>query len=118
MYTAEQHQMLLEECKQWHDDLDKCRDQINVMKHELYHFAPGKTNKDTLMSIEHFHNQFHIQLINVHDVAHELKHHLAEAKHHPELGPRVEHHRIKDKLDMLLNDCKNLDTEFHVLINS
>ena len=38
--------------------------QLNKMKDELYQFAPGKTDHDVQMGIEHFHNQFHIQLIN------------------------------------------------------
>jgi hypothetical protein len=118
MYSQEQHQTLLSECKEWHDKLDASRSRINHMKNELYQFAPGKTDKDILIGIEHFHNQFHIQLINIHDLQHEIKYHQNEANHHPELGPRVEHHRIKDKLDMLLGDCQKLDEDFHALIKN
>ncbi|MBK7761973.1 MAG: hypothetical protein IPI46_01200 [Bacteroidetes bacterium] len=117
MYTPEKHQTLLQECQQWHDELDACTARIHVMKNELYQFAPGKTDHDVMMGIEHFHNQFHIQLINVHDLSHKIKYHLREAKQHPELGPRVEHHRIKDDLDLLLGDCKTLDEEFHAFIS-
>lgn len=116
MYSPENHKALLEECVLWHDQLETCRDRINQMKGELYQFAPGKTDHDVAMGIEHFHNQFHIQLINVHDLKHEIKYHQNEANHHPELGPRVEHHRIKDKLDLQLQDCKKLDEEFHSFI--
>ena len=117
MVTEAQHHALIDECKQWYDVLASYRQKINNLKNELYYFAPGKTGQDTLLGIEHFHNQFHIQLINIHDLKHEIRHHVNEAERHPNFGHRIPHHYIKDKLDMLLSDLDKLELEFHEFVN-
>lgn len=116
MVTLEQHQQLIDECKSWYGVLASYRDKINGLKNELYFFAPGKTDHEVLMGIEHFHNQFHLQLINIHDLKHEIRHHVQEADLHPSFGHRIPHHHLKDKLDMLVADLDKLDSEFHVFI--
>ncbi|MBL0358051.1 MAG: hypothetical protein IPP72_14800 [Chitinophagaceae bacterium] len=116
MVTETQHRTLIDECKQWYDQLTAYRSKINTLKNELYYFAPGKTDQDTLIGIEHFHNQFHIQLINIHDLKHEIKHHVVEAERHPNFGHRIPHHYIKDKLDMLLGDLDKLEEDFHSFV--
>ena len=116
MITAEQHLALIEECKIWHQTLAKTKQMINELKNELYLFAPGKTAHSTLEGIEHFHNQFHIQLINIHDLKHEIKHHVTEAERHPNFGHRIPHHYLKEKLDALLGFIENLKNEFHQFI--
>lgn len=116
MFTETQHRSLLDECKQWYNTLAAYREKINGFKNELYYFAPGKSDHDVLMGIEHFHNQFHIQLINVHDLKHEIKHHANEAERHPTFGHRIPHHYIGEKLEKLLSDLDNLGNEFHAFI--
>ena len=116
MVTEAQHKSLIDECKQWYDVLASYRQKINGLKNELYYFAPGKTDHDTLLGIEHYHNQFHIQLINIHDLKHEIKHHITEAEHHPTFGHRIPHHYIKDKFDLLLSDLDKLEADFHEFI--
>ena len=116
MFTEALHQSIVGECHQWHDELVSYREKIHQLQNELYYFAPGKTDHDVAMGIEHFHNQFHVHLINIHDLKHEIKHHLAEAERHPTFGHRIPHHRIKEKLDMLLTDLDKLENEFHTFI--
>ncbi len=116
MLTETQNQTIVEECKQWLSELVSYREKINNLKTELYFFAPGKTDKDVLKGIEHFHNQFHIQLINIHDLKHEIRDHIREAERYPAIGHRVEHHYDKDKLVSLLSELDNLETEFHQFI--
>ena len=117
MLTETQYKTMIEECKAWHDVLVTYREKINKLKTELYFFAPGKTDHEVLAGIEHFHNQFHIQLINIHDLKHEIRHHVHEAERHPNFGHRIPHHYIKDKLDMLISDLDNLERDFHQFIN-
>lgn len=117
MITEAQHQTLIDECKHWHDVLKSYRGKLNSLKNELYYYAPGKTHPDTLLGIEHFHNQFHIQLINIHDLKHEIRHHVQEAEKHPNFGHRIPHHYIKDKLDKLIADLDQLEQDFHQFIN-
>ena len=117
MITETQHLAMIDECKKWHDVLRSYRVKINNLKSELYYYAPGKTDHDVLAGIEHFHNQFHIQLINIHDLKHEIRHHLHEAERYPNFGHRIPHHYIKDKLDILISDLDKLEKEFHHFIN-
>ena len=117
MITAEQHLTLIDECKIWHGTLSTYKEKINKLKNELYFFAPGKTDHETLEGIEHFHNQFHIQLINIHDIKHQIKHHLLKAERHPNFGHRIPHHFMKDKLDLLINFIEKLETDFHQFLN-
>lgn len=116
MYTETQHRSLMEECHQWLSGLSSYREKINHLKTELYYFAPGKSEPDVLLGIEHFHNQFHIQLINIHDLKHEIRFHINEAERHPTFGHRIPHHYIKEKLDMLLSDLDKLGDAFHAFV--
>ncbi|MBK9486122.1 MAG: hypothetical protein IPO01_13235 [Chitinophagaceae bacterium] len=116
MYTETQHRTLIDECVHWLNELASYRQKINQLKNELYYFAPGKTESDTMLGIEHFHNQFHIQLINIHDLKHEIRFHVNEAEKHPTFGHRIPHHYIKEKLDMLLSDLDKLENEFHAFV--
>jgi len=116
MVTETQQRSIVDECHQWHDVLVSYREKIHQLKNELYYFAPGKTDHDVAMGIEHFHNQFHIQLINVHNLKHEIKYHLKEAERHPTFGHRIPHHNIKEKYDMLINDLDRLEDEFHSFV--
>lgn len=113
MYTPEQHHRILQGCRQWYEKLATYRDRIHHMRNELYVFAPGQTDREVLMQVEHFHNQFHIQLINLHDLKHEIRHHVAEAERHPEFGHRIPHIQLEEKLQSLLSDFDHLDRDFH-----
>lgn len=117
MVTEAQHKTLIDECKQWYSVLSSYREKLNKLKTELYFFAPGKTAFDTVTGIEHYHNQFHIQLINIHDLKHEIRFHITEADRHPNFGHRIPHHYIKEKLDQLIADLDKLEEDFHQFIN-
>ncbi|MBL7754773.1 MAG: hypothetical protein JNM44_09865 [Chitinophagaceae bacterium] len=116
MFTEVQQKNLLTEGQQWYDQLVALRDKLNLFKTELYQFAPGKTDKDVLMGIEHFHNQFHIQLINVHDFKHELRHHIQELEHLAVANHNTTHLKFKHNLDALLKDLQELEVDFHRFI--
>ncbi|MCG9900778.1 MAG: hypothetical protein MUF12_00365 [Sediminibacterium sp.] len=118
MVTEAQHQAILQECQDWYKTLVQYKEKIQHLKNELYLFAPGITDHDTLVEVEHYHNQFHIQLINLHDVKHEIRHHVVEAERHPNFGHRIPHHQIKEKLDFLLKDLDQLENNFHNFIQA
>jgi hypothetical protein len=118
MVTETQHRSLVDECNKWHDTLKAYRKKLQDLKTELYYFAPGKTDHDILLGIEHFHNQFHIQLINIHDLKHEIRYHVNEAERHPNFGHRIPHHYIKEKLDLLLADLDQLENDFHKFVTT
>src|SRR5215204_3972620 len=63
------------ECQEWRQILRNYRDEFQDSKKSLQEICRKNLTKDQLMSIEHFDNQFHIQLINIHDVKHTVKTH-------------------------------------------
>lgn len=116
MVTVAEHQALLAECDQWRNQLRQAKENINHLRSELYTAAAGKTDHDYLKEVEHYHNQFHIQLINVHDVKHAIKHHVAEAEHHPNFGHKIPHHNLELQVKQLLADIDQLTKDFHRFI--
>jgi len=118
MLTATQNQELLDEAHQWIDALESYTKSINDLKVSLYKWAAGKTDQDTLLQIEHFHNQFHIQLINIHDLKHSIKHHLDEVALIPNFGHRISHHKIKDSYLVLLKALDQLKVDFQQLVSN
>lgn len=63
------------ECSDWRDSLRSLREQLNENKTQLQHLANRPLSKEQLTEVEHYHNQFHIQLINIHDLKHQIKSH-------------------------------------------
>lgn len=116
MVTEEQHHLLIDECKEWVSKLKELKEEVAALRSELYVFAPGKTDHETLKGIEHFHNQFHVQSINIHDLKHEIKHHIQEAEHHPNFGNRIPHRHVKDHFDLFTKVFNELKDEFHQFI--
>ena len=119
MFTEKQQhslELLVDECHQWHEKLVSWREELQQLKNELYYFAPGKREPDVAFGIEHFHNQLHIQLINIHNLKHDIKRHLAEMERYPTFGHRVAHRYTRDKVDMLLGNLNQLANEFHIFI--
>ncbi|MCC6760145.1 MAG: hypothetical protein IT252_02965 [Chitinophagaceae bacterium] len=116
MVTVAEHQALLAECDQWRNQLRQAKEDINRLRSELYTAAAGKTDHDYLKEVEHYHNQFHIQLINVHDVKHAIKHHVADAEHHPNFGHKIPHHNLELQVKQLLADIDQLNKDFHRFI--
>jgi len=51
------------------------RDEFGQLKNRLQDLAGHQTNRDILLEIEHLDNQFHIQLINIHDLKQAIKLH-------------------------------------------
>src|SRR6476620_10382448 len=66
---------LSSECKEWRQILRNYRDEFQLSKKSLQEICRKNLSKDHLMSIEHFDNQFHIQLINIHDLKQTIKTH-------------------------------------------
>jgi hypothetical protein len=63
------------ECNTWRDALRKYRDEFTQDNIKLQYAASPSLSKDQLQEVEHLHNQFHIQLINIHDLKHLIKVH-------------------------------------------
>jgi hypothetical protein len=118
MVTAADHNALLAECSQWRETLRQYREELNGLRNELYVAAAGKTDKDFLTEVEHYHNQFHIQSINIHDLKHAIRHHIADAEHHPNFGHKIPHHNLELQYKQLIADLDKLRDDFHNFIRS
>jgi len=63
------------ECNSWREQLRRYRDEFNHHEAQLRQVASQPLSKDQLRLVEHLHNQFHIQLINIHDLKQAIKIH-------------------------------------------
>lgn len=63
------------ECADWRQVLRNYRDEFSRSRKDLETLCRSRLSKDQLLSIEHFSNQFHIQLINIHDLKKDIKTH-------------------------------------------
>jgi len=66
---------LISECEAWRQTLREYRDEFTQDKTKLQQAASRTLTKDQLQDVEHLHNQFHIQLINIHDLKQAIKNH-------------------------------------------
>ena len=64
---------LSKECSTWIEQLHSYRDELNQLNQQLQQTATRPLSREDLTELEHFQNQFQIQLINVHDVKQEAK---------------------------------------------
>ena len=63
------------ECSVWREQLRNLRDEFNTNEAKLRQVAGRSLSKEQLQDVEHLHNQFHIQLINIHDLKQSIKAH-------------------------------------------
>ncbi len=63
------------ECNAWRESLRQYREEFTQAKSKLQQVASQTLSKDHLQDVEHLHNQFHIQLINIHDLKQAIKTH-------------------------------------------
>lgn len=63
------------ECNVWREKLRLYREELNNDETQLRQIAGKELSKDQLQDVEHLHNQFHIQLINIHDLKQSIKAH-------------------------------------------
>jgi hypothetical protein len=66
---------LTAECEAWRQTLRQYREEFTQDKTKLQLAASHSLTKDQLQEVEHLHNQFHIQLINIHDLKQAIKNH-------------------------------------------
>ena len=123
MVTADISQ-LSGECNTWRESLRSYRDEINQLKHRLQQAAGQTLSKDQLQDVEHYHNQFHIQLINVHDLKQSIKAHdrrvnFETAAHSGQLSEDTisEHEHLFEEYQTLNHTLQSLREEFNSFIN-
>ncbi|MEO7394433.1 MAG: hypothetical protein ABIU11_05775 [Chitinophagaceae bacterium] len=66
---------LSKECNSWREQLRQFREEFTNDETRLTKTASVSLSKEQLHDVEHLHNQFHIQLINIHDLKQAIKAH-------------------------------------------
>jgi len=112
------------ECNTWRDSLRSCRDDLNQLKKQLQQTAAQNLTRDQLHDVEHYHNQFHIQLINVHDLKQSIKSHDRRVQFETSANSGqiaedtiAEHERLFEEFQSLDSTIKNLREEFSDFIH-
>ncbi len=118
---------LAAECNTWRQHLRSYRDDLTQLKNQLRQIALHVSKKDQLQDVEHYENQFHIQLINIHDLKHSIKSHDQKASierlaNNGQVSDETWalHERLHDqyeRLDHMLNELKGAFKEFLAKLN-
>jgi predicted nucleic acid-binding Zn-ribbon protein len=116
MVTTEIAQ-LLGECNTWKEVLRSQREDLNQLKAQLTGSAAKENSKDILLEIEHLDNQFHIQLINIHDLKHNIKNHERKLESENASGSvsnelLAVHENLLDEYTDLNNTIDDLKSEY------
>jgi hypothetical protein len=114
---------LTSETAEWRQILRNYRDEFQDCKKVLQDSAPA-TAKSQLIELEHFDNQFHIQLINIHDLKQEIKQHERRIAFERGKDDNItndtytEHERLLDAFLTLENGLQQLRSDFRDFINA
>lgn len=118
---------LTAECTNWRQQMRNYREELTQLKNKLRQITSKVTQKDLFQDVEHYENQFHIQLINVHDLKHSIKAHdlKASAEKTANKGQVsdttwAEHEQLFDnyqRLDHMLQELKSDFDKFLAKLN-
>jgi chromosome segregation ATPase len=105
------------ECGTWRETLRNYRDELGRCQHQLENAARNQVQQDTLKQVEHFHNQFQIQLTNIHDLKQSIKTHdrkvqIESSAGQVEEASYAEHERLHEEYERLNHSLQNLQDEF------
>jgi archaellum component FlaC len=114
MVTTTEIGQLAGECNLWLDTLRSFRNRFNNHRSDLQSICGNQTQKDILLEVEHLHNQFHIQLINIHDLKQSIKRHMQQIN----FERRGNGHISDDVLarhEYLYDEYQRLETTLHII---
>jgi hypothetical protein len=115
---------LSSECKEWRLILRNYKEEFHDCKLSLQDICRKSLSRDQLQEVEHFDNQFHIQLINIHDLKHSIKTHERkielESAHAENTSDGIysEHEDLLDQFLSLENTLQELRNDFKNFINA
>jgi chromosome segregation ATPase len=116
---------LSQECSQWIEQLHSYREELNQLNQQLQQTATRPLSKEDLTELEHFQNQFQIQLINVHDVKQEAKQLNRKVQYHLSAAPREvseetyhDYEKVADDYETLGHTLQELRSDFSRFVTS
>lgn len=114
---------LIAECTDWRETLRRYREEFTQDKAKLQQAISHSLSKDQLQDVEHLHNQFHIQLINIHDVKQSIKNHERKIEyelnaHSGQLNDETlaEHENLYEDYQRLEQTLLELRGEFNLFL--
>ena len=108
------------ECTEWRQILRNYREEFQQAKKVLQQTCRNQLTRDQLQEVEHFDNQFHIQLINIHDVKHSIKLHERKIQFQGDQISEetyVEHEHLLNEFLSLENMLQELRSDFQHFVN-
>jgi tRNA A37 N6-isopentenylltransferase MiaA len=112
------------ECGTWRETLRQYRDEFTQHKNRLQQAAGQPLSKELLQEVEHLHNQFHIQLINIHDLKQAIKMHdrrlsFETSANNGQLNEDTlaEHENLFDQYQTMDHTLQELRDEFNQFLN-
>lgn len=107
------------ECNTWREKLRNYREEFNSNEARLRKAAGQPLSKEQLQDVEHLHNQFHIQLINIHDLKQAIKAHdrkinfeKAAFNGHANEDSLAQHEALHSDYEQLVQTLDDLNEEF------
>lgn len=102
------------ECAEWRQALRSYRDEFSHDKKELEGLCRTALSKEQLQQVEHFQNQFHIQLINIHDLKQTIKAHerQLQLESSPSEELLAQHEELYDRFSSIEAMLQELRTDF------
>ena len=106
------------ECTSWREKLRQYKEEFQQDETQLRQVAGQALSKDQLQDVEHLHNQFHIQLINIHDLKQSIKAHERKMNFERETNGTVgetqlgEHEQLLEEFNALESTLVELRNEF------
>lgn len=107
------------ECSIWREALRQYREELNIDETKLREKAGKSLSKEQLRDVEHFHNQFHIQLINIHDLKQTIKVHDRKINFekiafngHANEDSYTRHASLHEDFEKIQQTLKDLHNEF------
>jgi DNA-binding GntR family transcriptional regulator len=112
------------ECQEWRQILRNYREELQLSKKALQEICRKSLTREQMQEVEHFDNQFHIQLINVHDLKHTIKMHERrleiESSSNENLSEETysSHEELLDQFLSQENTLQELRNEFRNFISA
>ena len=98
------------ECNSWREKLRQYRDEFSKDKTKLQDSTSRTLSKEQLQQVEHLHNQFHIQLINIHDLKHAIKSHDQKMRYEMNVNSGKLNNETMAEHENLLDQYQNLES--------
>ena len=115
MVTTTEVGQLAGECTLWLDTLRAFRNKFQNHKNVLLQVAADQTQRDVLLEIEHLDNQFHIQLINIHDLKQSIKRHMQRIGYERMANNNHLSDDVLARHEYLYDEYQRLDTTLHII---